>query len=135
MIAQRSPDDRVTKNVKHLWAELPALRLMRDRTHPPRSRDTTILDGGTKLGPFWSDCKRKKRCTRPPYDRLLANPVLRADYRYPPSVTRGSWRPPSAQREALSSQTTRPAATSGMGGDSGRRAWRGMRLSGTHPNP
>ena len=62
---------------------------MRDRAHPPRNRDTTILEGGAKLGWFWSDCKRDKRCTRPPYDELLTNPVLRADYHNSRSGIRG----------------------------------------------
>ena len=47
--------------------------------HPPKSRDPTMLEGGTKLGIFWSQCKYKKKCRSPPYDRLLTNPVLRAD--------------------------------------------------------
>ena len=78
---ERSPDDRTKKNVDHLCAELPALMLMRDRTHPPRYSDTTVLEGGARIGRFWNKCKRDKRCTRPPYDELLTNRVLRADYR------------------------------------------------------
>ena len=82
MLTQRSTADRVTKNVKHLWAEhLPALRLMRDRALAPRSTDPTLLEGGTKLGPFWRSCKRRKNCKKVPYDKLLTNPVLKADYR------------------------------------------------------
>ena len=61
-------------------AELPALRLMRDRTYPPRFMDVTVLESGTKLGFFWSDCKSERRCGRPPYNGLLNNLVLRADY-------------------------------------------------------
>ena len=80
---------KIRKNVDHLRVELPTLRLMWDRTHPPRYTDATVLEGGVKLGRFWTYCKFRKRCAKPPYDRLLANPVLRADYRCPPSDTRG----------------------------------------------
>ena len=72
---------RIKKNVDHLRAEPPALRWMRDHAHPPARRDQTVLDGGAKLGMFWSGCKSKKRCAKFPYDRLLTNPVLKADYR------------------------------------------------------
>ncbi len=58
-----------------------ALKLMESREHVPRSRDTTELPDGTKLGMFWNDCRQNRRCGRQPYDRLLANPVLIADYR------------------------------------------------------
>ena len=81
---QKSLGNRTTrtkKNVDHLRAKPPVLRLMRDRPHPPTVRDQTILDGGIRLGKFWINCKSQKRCAKPPYDRLLTNPVLRADYR------------------------------------------------------
>ena len=65
----------------HLRAELPALRLMRGRVHPPRQKDTTILESGAKLGIFWSNCKRKRKCSEVGYNSLLTNPVLKADYR------------------------------------------------------
>ena len=87
-------------NVDHLRAEPPALRLMKDQTHPPAGRDSTILEGGATLGPFWDSCKRRKRCANSPCNRLLADPVLKADYRYSPGVTRdprrtkGDWRVP-----------------------------------------
>ena len=73
--------DRIRKNVDHLQAQPPALRLMSGRTHPPTARDPTILAGGSRLGQFWRHCKHHRRCTRSPYDRLLTNPILRADYR------------------------------------------------------
>ena len=44
-------------------------------------RDSTLLPGGGRLGVFWDNCKHRRTCERPPYDRLLTNPVLRADYR------------------------------------------------------
>ena len=40
-----------------------------------------ILPSRSKLGHFWNNCKTRRRCGRPPYDRLLTNPVLRVDYR------------------------------------------------------
>ena len=46
----------------------------------PTARDITALPGGSKLGNFWVVCKREKRCMRSPCERLLLNPVLRADY-------------------------------------------------------
>ena len=76
-------------NVDHLRAELPALRLMRSRTQPPATRDPTTLEGGVKVGIFWRNCKQKQRCYDVPYNRLLANPVLKSDYRNSHSVTRG----------------------------------------------
>ena len=45
-------------------------------------RDQAELPGGGKLGLFWNNCKHNRMCGRPPYDRLLDNPVLRADYRH-----------------------------------------------------
>ena len=73
-------------SLRRMWIiyglELPSLRWMRNRSQPPPYRDETVLDGGAKLGNFWSDCKRRKRCAKYPYDRLLTNPVLRADSRY-----------------------------------------------------
>ena len=58
-----------------------ALRWMERQAQPPKCREQTILDGGAKLGVFWSNCKRRKRCARSPYDQLLSNPILRTDYR------------------------------------------------------
>ena len=70
------------RNVDHLRVQSrPALRWMGDRTHPPKARDAMILGGGSRLGKFWTICKSRKRCARSPYDQLLTNPVLRADYR------------------------------------------------------
>ena len=48
------------------------------------------LEGGSRLGNFWDHCKSERRCSKPPYDRLLTNPVLRADYHSPRSVTKSS---------------------------------------------
>ena len=79
---------RAKKNADHLRSEQPALRWMRGRTQPPKHRDQTRLDGGTNLGAFWGHCKSLKRCTKPPYDRLLTIPVLKADYRHSTSATK-----------------------------------------------
>ena len=79
---------RLKKNVNYLRAKPPALRHMRDQTHPPKRSDQTVLEGGPKLGTFWAHCKSGRRCVKFPYDRLLTNSVLRADYRCSPSVTR-----------------------------------------------
>ena len=73
-------------NVDHLRAEPPALRWMRGRIHPPKSRDQTSLEGGAKIGKFWTNCKSENRCAKPPCDGLLSNPVLRADYRAHPAA-------------------------------------------------
>lgn len=59
----------------------PDLELMKGRNSAPMHRDPAKLPGGGKLGKFWHNCKSRGRCVRPPYDRLLSNPVLRADYR------------------------------------------------------
>ena len=37
--------------------------------------------GEVKVGRFWINCKFNRMCTRPPYNQLLINPVLKADYR------------------------------------------------------
>ena len=58
-----------------------ALRLMEGRNMTPKFFDTTELPGGAKLGLFWNNCKRLRRCGRPPYDRLLTNLMLRENYR------------------------------------------------------
>ena len=62
-----------------------ALRLMEGRKAPPKQADPTELSCGGKIGAFWQNCKRKRRCERLPYARLLANPVLAADYRTTPT--------------------------------------------------
>ena len=55
---------------------------MEGREEPPRHRvNARLSDGGPAIGWFWGTCKGDRRCGRPPYDRLLAHPVLRADYR------------------------------------------------------
>ena len=53
---------------------------MTGRKGIPKAKDVTKLPGGSKLGRFWDNCKSERKCRRPPYDRLLVNPVLRADY-------------------------------------------------------
>ena len=64
---------------------------MGGRAEPPKRTDTTRLPGGGPvIGTFWADCRGKRRCGRPPYDRLLANTVLRGDYRVHRSSTRDS---------------------------------------------
>ena len=50
------------------------------KTEVPVARNRVELPGGVAIGNFWRYCKRLKRCGRPPYDRLLNNPVLRTDY-------------------------------------------------------
>ena len=60
-----------------------AMGWMEGSTEPPKWNDTTPMAGAGKLGRFWLDCKRERKCGRPPYDRLLDNPVLRADYHAP----------------------------------------------------
>ena len=68
------------RNVDHLRSEPPALKWMRDQALPPTARDRTRLDSGPRLGPFWAHCKSENKCMRAPYDQLLTNPVLKADY-------------------------------------------------------
>ena len=65
---------------------------MGDRTQPPKYKCQTILEGGARLGMFWSDCKNRKGCKlmRYPYNQLLTNPVLKADYHNTRSGTRCS---------------------------------------------
>ena len=55
--------------------------MMEGRRKAPNTRDTTELPGGSKLGRFWVRCRHERSCGKPPYDRLLNNLVLRADYR------------------------------------------------------
>ena len=68
-----------------------ALRWIQRRERAPKKRDTTPLPGGGTLGWFWEGCKRGSRCGRPPYDRLLANRVLRADYRAHIAARASGW--------------------------------------------
>ena len=61
---------------------------------PPKRRDETPLwGGGPRDGIFWRDCKRRRRCVRPPYDRLLDNPELRVDYRHQLAAREGEGKP------------------------------------------
>ena len=59
---------------------------MRNKAHPPKRRDPTVLDGGARLGYFWAHCKVEKRCVKPPYNQLLTNLVLKADYCHPSGI-------------------------------------------------
>ena len=79
-IRQRTPAERIVKNVDHLQAEPPALGWMKNRTQTPSSRDQTMLEGGARLGRFWLACKNRKRCTKVPYNLLLTNRVLKTDF-------------------------------------------------------
>ena len=54
--------------------------ILRGRKRVPKCNDLTEPPGRGKLGRFWHNCKTRRKCGRPPYDRLLTNPVLRADY-------------------------------------------------------
>ena len=68
--------------VQALRVEWSALAWMEGRTEPPKCRDETRLaGGGPKVGRFWNACKCERKCGRPPYDKLLSIPILKADYR------------------------------------------------------
>ncbi len=60
----------------------PALGWMQGRDAAPKMREAAErLSSGTNIGRFWNNCKSERRCRMRPYERLLTNPVLRADYR------------------------------------------------------
>ena len=103
-------------NVDDLRAQLPLLRWMGDQAHPPKDNDRTILGGETKLGTFWRNCKCERRCGKPPYDRLLTNPVLRADYRITAAPREGDSKAESCKTRDQDSGSTEPTARSGMDG-------------------
>ena len=67
-----------------------ALRWMEGRKDAPKHGDPAELPGASMLWTFWMHCKYSKRCGRPPYDRLLINPVLRADYNNTTVARKGS---------------------------------------------
>ena len=67
--------------VRIVKAQPPSLELMAARREAPKAKDTAKLPGGGKLGLFWSNCKLRSVCSRPPYNRLLGNHVLRTAYR------------------------------------------------------
>ena len=75
---------------------------MEGRNRAPKYNDTTELPGGGKLGFFWKKCKRQRRCGRPPHDRLLICPVLRADYCIPQRYERAMTKP---KRKKVSVET------------------------------
>ena len=52
--------------------------------------EMTQLPGGGefKVGKFWDNCKRERRCSGPAYAQLLGNAVLGADYRGPTAGVR-----------------------------------------------
>ena len=135
----------------HLRTELPTLRWMRDQEHSPQAKDQTRLDGGARLGTFWAHCKSKKKCTKPRYDWLLTNPVLRADYRTHPA-RHERYRQHKAQNHALAEmagvrllgRTVRDGHMSSpmwcrswdrnqLTGLSGRWVWRGRSMPGARP--
>ena len=60
---------------------------MRDKVSVPKHNDPTELPGGGKLGRFWTHCKSLRRCRQSPYDQLLDNSLLKADYR---GITNGT---------------------------------------------
>ena len=92
-----------------LRTEWSALAWLGDRQNPPMVMDEAKLPGMgvIKVGQFWRDCKCVRRCVRAPYDRLLTNPVLRADYRTHHGGTRAFWRGrvPGGGRARLPSRT------------------------------
>ena len=69
--------------VQALRADWSALAWMAYHQKPPKFKEKAELPGlgEVNVGMFWDDCKCKRRCGRKPYNRLLVNPVLRADYR------------------------------------------------------
>ena len=79
---------KARKNGDHLRTELPALRWMGNQIHPLTYRNETTLDDKAKIRVFCSECKYKQRCTKHPYDQLLTNSVLKANYRWSFSVMR-----------------------------------------------
>ena len=59
------------------WRSIKGMLWMKGKTEPPRQRDRLKLpNDGPMVGMFW----HRRRCERPPYDKLLSNSVLRADY-------------------------------------------------------
>ena len=75
----------LSEKVEALRTDLSALRYMQDKPKSPKLFEVLALPGGGefKVGQFWRDCKRKRRCSGPPYARLLDNAVLGEDYRAP----------------------------------------------------
>ena len=80
---KKDAQTQLGEKVEALRTNLSALRYMKDRQTPPKQKDVTQLPGGGefKVGEFWSHCKQMRRCSGPPYARLLDNAVLGADYR------------------------------------------------------
>ena len=77
---ERSAVSKASK-VRAIPTQKSALELMAGRERKPAQNDATELPGGSKLGTYWENCKWEMRCGRPPYNLLLTNPLLRADYR------------------------------------------------------
>ena len=69
------------RRMLHPYRLRSALSWMENRDDPPTVGEQTRLDSGVRVGGFWHNCKSRQKCTKAPYDRLLSNPVLRADYR------------------------------------------------------
>jgi hypothetical protein len=66
--------------VDALRTEWVSLAWMESSEHPPKQQNSDLLPGGGKLGTYWKNCKNNRRCGRAPHNRLLVNPILRADY-------------------------------------------------------
>jgi hypothetical protein len=57
------------------------LKNMNDRSKIISCHDKIrIFEDGTFMGGFWQYCKRCKRCANEPYNELLTNNLLKADY-------------------------------------------------------
>ena len=55
--------------------------LLSEKEVPSRGKnDTKFTDGKSSKGWFWANCKSENRCYKAPYDRLLTNTVIRADW-------------------------------------------------------
>ena len=55
----------LSSKVDAVWTQPSALKLMEGRERAPKWCDTTELRDGSKLGIFWSNCKRRKKCDGP----------------------------------------------------------------------
>ncbi len=95
---------RVAQNVSDLRGPPPALGWMEGRKRTPKGSESTKLSGGTKVGQFWQNCKWRRLCGRPPYDRLLNNPVLGADYQNAAAGPRRTMVSPEAKVRAAQAQ-------------------------------
>ena len=46
---------------------------------PPRNK-TVLFKDGSCMGNFWMHCKKEKKLSKKPYDKLLTNPILKKNY-------------------------------------------------------